>query len=197
MSTFGLAVVLVLYFIFWRDPKREKEWRKRYDKLVEDYNSLSSSYSCIERNLVPESREVSHDQAVKLAELGMDRDLYKLYFYLCEKIDGKRPESISTFIAESIGDTNKVWAKFTSPFPRVPCISDLYEIYLNKGGNLKLELDEIIEANIASEEKKTQILHSLFDRLVDMKGEFQTYIKNLSDGKEVTPYSERDVVAEV
>ena len=195
LSTFGLAVVLVLYFILWRDPKRDKDWRQRYDKLTGNYDSLSKSYNCIERNLVPESREVSHDQAVKLAELGLDRDLYKLYYYMCEKVDGRRPESVATFIAESIGDTNKVWTKFTSPFPRVPCISDLYGVYMNNGGTLKLELEKIFETDVPSEEKKDQILHLLFDNAVNMKGEFQIFLKNLNDGKEITPYNERAVAA--
>jgi hypothetical protein len=191
LSTFGLAVLLVLYFVLWRDPRQAKYWRERYDKLIENYNSLSKNYNHLEENLRPESRMCSPDQARNLAELGLDRDLYKLYYYMCEKVDGRRPESIATFIAESIRHTNDVWLKFKSPFLRVPHIGDLYGIYTNNGESLKQELEKIFEEKSPNEEKKLKLLNLLFENTVNMKNEFQKFIQNLSKGIEISPYHEQ------
>lgn len=196
LSTFGLAVLLVLYFVFVRDPKQAKFWQERYDKLADNYDNLSKNYIRLEEDLRPESRMCSDEQAVRLAELGLDRDLYKLYYFMCEKLDGRRLENVGTFMAESIRDTNDAWSKFKSPFLRVPRIGDLYGIYTNNGESLKVELEKIFQEDIPDEEKekkKAKLWNLLFQNTVNMKGDFQTFIQNLSNGKEVTPYNERDV----
>lgn len=195
LSTYGLAVVLVLYIFFWRDPRRDKYWRERYDKLVENYNSLSKSYDIVESNLIPERREISRDQAKGLANIGLDRDLYKLYFFMRGKLEDKRPESMATFIAESIRDTNDVWSRFVSPFPNVVHIGDLFAIYTNSGESLKLKLEEVLQADIPIEKKESEILKLLFENTENMKTEFQGFIKQLDEHKEVKPYKERAVAA--
>ena len=124
LGTFGLAVVLVTYFVFIRDPRRDKFWQEKYDMLLQDYNGLNTTYRelkksaediwdkqhgalqinfdelqrtykeltetyvRLETDLRPEIRMISQDQATKLAYIGLDRDLYKLYYYMCEKLDG-------------------------------------------------------------------------------------------------------------
>lgn len=191
LSTFGLAVVLVLYFVFVRDPKQAKFWQGRYDKLTDNYESLSKNYIRLEEDLRPESRMCSDEQAVRLAELGLDRDLYKLYYFMCEKLDSRRLENVGTFMAESIIGTNDAWSKFKTPFLRVPRIGDLYGIYTNNGESLKLKLNEILNEEIPNEEKKAKVWNLLFENTVNMKGEFQGFIQSLGNGKEVSPYHER------
>ena len=195
-STFGLAVVLVLYFIFVRDRAWEKFWRKRYDQLIGNYESLRDNYILLENDLRPESRRCSSEQAARLAELGLDRDLYKLYYYLCEKLDGRRLEDVGVYLAESIRDTNNAWSKFKSPFPRVPRISELYGAYSNNGESLKLQLDGILNEELPNEEKKAKLWNLLFGNTVNMKGEFQEFLQGLGNGKEVKPYHERAKVEE-
>lgn len=199
LSTFGLAVLLVLYFVFVRDPKQAKFWQERYDKLTDNYDNLSKNYIRLEEDLRPESRMCSDEQAIRLAELGLDRDLYKLYYFMCEKLDGRRLEDVGTFMAESIIGTNDAWSKFKSPFLRVPRIGDLYGIYTNSGESLKVELEKILQEDIPDEEKekkKAKFWNLLFQSAVNMKGEFQTFIQSLSNGKEVKPYHERAKVEE-
>ena len=195
LSTFGLAVVLVLYFVFVRDPKQAKFWQGRYDKLTDNYENLSKNYIRLEEDLRPESRMCSNEQAVRLAELGLDRDLYKLYYFMCEKLDGRRIEDVGTFMAESIIGTNDAWSKFKSPFPRVERIGDLYGNYTNNGESLKLELEKILKEDISNEEKKPNVWKLLFEDTVNMKGEFQGFIQSLGNGKEVRPYCERPETA--
>ena len=195
LSTYGLAVVRVLYIFFWRDPKRDKYWRERYDELVGNYNSLSKSYDIIESNLIPEKREISHEQAKGLANIGLDRDLYKLYYFMRGKLEDRRPESMGTFIAESIRDTNDVWSNFVSPFPNVERIGDLFAIYTNSGESLRLKLEEVLQEDIPIEKKESKILNLLFENTENMKTEFQGLIKRLDEHKEVKPYKERAVAA--
>lgn len=202
LSTFGLAVVLVLYFVFWRDPRqakfrRERDekqntfWKDRYDNLLQNYELLSKNYIRLEEDLRPESRRCSDEQAIRLAELGLDRDLYKLYYFMCEKLDGRRHEDIGTFMAESIIGTNNAWSQFKSPFPRVERIGDLYGNYTKNGESLKQELEKILEEDIPNEERKPKVWKLLFEDTVNMKGEFHGFIQSLNDGKEVSPYCER------
>ena len=195
LSTFGLAVVLVLYFVFVRDPKQAGYWQERYKKLIDNYDILSETYTRLREDLKPETRKCTSDQAKRLASIGLDRDLYKLYYYMCGKLEDKRPESIATFITESIRDTNDVWSEFISPFPRVEHIGDLYEIYTKNGESLKQKLEEIVQENIPTEKKKSQVLNLLFENTENMKTDFQGFIKDLAKGKEIKPYHERAVTA--
>lgn len=199
LGTFGLAVLLVLYFVLIYIPKKDKVWHKKYDDLItywqqkyeelsSNYTELSRDYHRMEENLFPESRECSKDQGTQLANLGLDRDLYKLYYYMSEKIDGRRREGIGTFIAESIRETNQAWAKFKSPFRNVPRIGDLYGVYTNSGESLKAQLEEIFEEEISEEDRKAKIWDLLLANTENMKTEFQQYLSNLSNGKEVVPY---------
>lgn len=202
LSTFGLAVVLVLYFVLWRDPRQTKFWQardqkqtqfwqERYDNLLKNYELLRDNYIRLEEDLRPESRICSNEQAKRLANLGLDRDLYKLFYYMCEKLDGRRRENIGVFIAESIRATNDAWSKFKSPFPRVPRFGDLYGIYTNNGESLKLLLEKILEDDIPDEEKKSKMWNLLFENTVNMKREFQEFIQCLDNGKEIRPYHEQ------
>ncbi|MHC4535240.1 MAG: hypothetical protein ACYS6K_14925 [Planctomycetota bacterium] len=200
ISTFGLAVLLVLYFVLIYIPKKDKVWMKKiddefkfmmkkYDDLTDNYNELSRHYYGIEQHLLPETRMCSKEQGTQLTNLGLDRDLYKLYYYTSEKIDGRRREDIGTFIAESIRATNEAWAKFKSPFQNVPRVSDLYDVYTNGGESLKVQLEEILNEGIPEEEKKFKIWNKLFSNTENMKREFQDCLHRLSNGKEVTRYN--------
>jgi len=188
LSTLGLAVVVVLYFVLVRDPKQAKCWRQRYDKLTENYDRLSENYIRLENDLRPESRMCREEQARNLVDLGLDRDLYKLYYYMCAKLDSRRLEDVCAFVEESISATNEAWSKFKSPFMKVPRIGDLYGIYTNSGESLKLELEEILKEKIPDEEKKAKVWNLLFTNTVNMKREFQELLQSLSNGKEVSPY---------
>lgn len=228
ISTFGLAVAIVVYFIFIRDPKHIKKLEETYEKLSEsykelkenyvksekahdefwedkytglhneyeklnrNYDKLKEDYMKIEESLHAEKRIMSDEQARRLCYNALDRDLYKLYRYCCEKLDGTRVEGISVFMQDTILDTNDVWSKFTSPFPKVPCITDLYGVYINMGGKLKKELQEIMEnADISDKnEKKDKIWIKLLDNTVNMKREFSYNLRKNEEGTEVQPYKE-------
>ena len=196
ISTFGLAVVLVLYFVFYRDPKHIRFWQTKYDDLSKNYGALSNDYTKLEASLHPESRMMSKEQALKLCYVALDRDFYKLYRRCCEKIDGARAEDVSVFIQESIIDTNEVWAKFTSPFPKVPRITDLYGVYKNKGGKLKNELQEIMDSAVPENEKKDLVWNKLLQNTINMKREFSENLQKLKQGTEVKPYKEPESVSE-
>jgi hypothetical protein len=199
LGTFGLAVLLVLYFVLRYIPKKDKEWQKRYDELIafwekkydellDNYTELSRNYQRLEEHLRPESRMCSKEQGTQLANLGLDRDLYKLQYYMSEKIDGRRREDVGTFIAESIRSTNEAWSKFKSPFQNVPRIGDLYGVYTNGGESLKVQLEEMFQEEIPEEDRKSKIWNLLLANTEKMKSEFQEFLHNLSNAKEVTPY---------
>ena len=107
LSTFGLAVLLVLWFVFVRDPKREKffrtqyeqvlvDYRKRYEQLSNNYKQLSKSCTKLAEDLQPDTRKMSPEQANALACIGLDRDLYKLFYYTCEKLEERDQQDVKT-----------------------------------------------------------------------------------------------------
>lgn len=196
ISTFGLAVVIVVYFIFIRDPKHIKFWQSKYDGLSKSYDQLSDHYQKLEASLHPEKREMSHEQATKICHLALDRDLYKLYYRICEKIDTEGVVDVNVFVEETILDTNETWSKFKSPFPRVPCITDLYGVYSNKGGKLKKEIEEIMNSNNNNEEKKGIIWNKLLKKTIGMKREFNEGLRKLDQGKTVEPFQEPENISE-
>jgi hypothetical protein len=192
ISTFGLAVLLVLYFVFIRDPKKDKFWQNRYDKLIDGYDHLKDNYIRLENDLRPESRIISDEQAINIADLGLDRDLYKLYYYMCEKIEGRRREGINFFIEDSIRITNIVWSKFKSPFPMVSQIGDLYGIYSSQEKSLEQKLEEIFNNDkLSNDDKKKLIWNKLIEDTKNMKKEFQEFIRKLREGREVVPFNMR------
>lgn len=188
VSTFGLGVVLAVYFVFFYIPKKDKFWQTKYDELIKNYEQLRDNYTRLLNAIEPETVKCNPEQGTKLAELGLDRDLYKLYFIASEKIDGRRREGVGVFIAESIRSTNQVWSKFRSPFQNVPRIGDLYGVYTSNGEPLKDQLEEMINEDIPNDDKKDKIWEFLRINTENMKREFQKLLDDLKDGKEVTPY---------
>lgn len=231
ISTFGMAAFLVLYFVLYRDPKRDDYWKSKYDELTNNYNTLSKNYNSLEKDLNetwhkqykslndqydglkeineslkenyvnmehdlrPEKRMMSKSQITKLAHLGLDRDLYKLFYYICAKLDGRRVEDLNTFVADSIRDTNETWSNFRSPFPKVPRIGDLYGYYKNNGGNLKVQLEEIMNSEGTEQEKKDKIWNKLLGDIVNMKREFDEYVHKLDieEGESIKEYQYSEI----
>lgn len=261
LGTFGLAVLLVLYFTFYRDPKRERDWQvknnkllndlqtkydqlmkdyvsinnklvsnlqTKYDQLMENYNSISqilndlqthadqlwesqceeirkqnrelrnaitdlnNSYSMLENDLRPHTRVISKEQASALANLGLDRDLYKLSYYMREKILGKKDADISTFVRDSILSTNQLWNMFVSPFPKHKNISELYDIYSMNGRPIEIELERIMNNNkLKDDERITQIWKLLLSSTVEMKIHFDGALKKLKTGDEIKQYTHK------
>ncbi len=194
ISTYGLAVLLVLYFVFIREPKKEKFWENQYSKLAENYEELSNNYRKLEESLKPHSRMCSIEQARNLADIGLDRDLYKLYYRMCEKIEGRSRDTIRSFIDDSIRITRNVWSKFKSPFIKVPYIGDLYGVYSIKDKNLEDNLQEIYDNDkLTNDEKKTNIWTKLRQDTIDMKNDFDGFLSKLEMGGEIISYTERKV----
>jgi hypothetical protein len=221
IATYGLATVIVIYIIFFRDPRRYEKLTKRYeillkdhhnliedfnkleealrkqykdefDNLCESYKKLREAYDKLQHDMQPETRPLSNTQAIEIAELGLDRDLYKLYYYTRQKLEGKTDESLDNFMAQSIMDTNKVWEHFISPFPKVPCIGKLYGVYKNQGGKLKKELEETLHDNNKEDDaKKVEIWDRLLKNTIAMKREFRRNIETLETGGEVNEYQEK------
>ncbi|MCU7918725.1 MAG: hypothetical protein KZQ95_10255 [Candidatus Thiodiazotropha sp. (ex Epidulcina cf. delphinae)] len=185
LSTFGLAVVLVIYFVFFRDRKRDEYFQSKYDLLEKDYRSLSDTYDRLENDLRPETRMCTDEQVARLAYLGLDRDLYKLHYYLSQKIDGRRQENIEYFIQDTIRATNESWFKFTTLFPKVPHITNLYPIYKLNGMTLKHELENIMQSDIPDQEKKDEIYNILAAHCVRQKQEMDENLNKHKQGSEV------------
>lgn len=227
LATYGLATLIVIYIIFFRDPRRhhqticdyrdlkrtyeqlnenflhlshaytelrkslEEKYKEEFDHLSQSYEELKEAYEKLEHDLKPETRSLSEEQAASLAEVGLDRDLYKLYYYICQKLDGKRVEDLDFFISDSIRKTNQAWAQFISPFPQVPCISDLYGVYKNHGGSLKRDLALILEdSDYSEEEKRNSVWNKLLNDTLEMKREFDGFIRSHRQHKEVHVYQE-------
>ncbi len=111
ISTFGLATFLVLYLILIRDPKtwkqldnNYKDLNKRfqevqtgsesygtledkYRELAESYKKLQETYNQLNEAIRPEIVKMTVIQSKKLNDTAIDRDLFKLFFRLSEKID--------------------------------------------------------------------------------------------------------------
>ena len=223
ISTFGLAVVLVLYFIFYRDPKQQKyfkvthqkllddlgerykglatdvttlkqcaetctQYGKQIDELTTEYNELNDSYKNLLSTFIPEKREMSSEQTRALGNIGLDRDLFKLYTRVCRYLDNDEKRDVGVVIQETINDTNETWERFKTPFPDVPRITHLYGVYSNKGGKLQEALGKILSSDDTDEEKKEKVWNKLTKIVIDMKQELQGNLQKLNDNKQVEPF---------
>lgn len=172
--------------------KLEQQYQQEYDKLCQSYEDLKGAYDRLEHDLKPETRRLSGEQASKLAELGLDRDLYKLYYYISEKLEGNRKEDLEYFIADSVRDTNQVWLKFISPFPGVPHIGNLYGVYKNHGGSLKADLAEILSnEEMSTDEKRLAVWKKLLNDTLNMKREFDSFLEMQRQHREVHEYQDK------
>jgi len=135
---------------------------------------------------------MSNEQARRLNDIALDRDLYKLFKHLCDKLDGVRSERIEVFLNDTVVDSNALWARFITPFPRVPRITHLYGMYVNGGSTLHEELQNIIDAYENDVARiKEAIWNKLLENTLNMKNEFQANLQNLEDGKGVEPYQQK------
>ena len=94
IATYGLATVIVIFIIFFRDPKRFNNLLDQYKQLDDRYNDLyvifrklQEDYRQLESDIHPQTRRISVDQVRHLVFIGLDRDLYKLYYLMSKKID--------------------------------------------------------------------------------------------------------------
>ncbi len=127
--------------------------------------------------------------------MGLDRDLYKLYYLISAKLEGARTETVDFFVQDSVLDTNDTWAGFRSPFPLVERIGGLYGMYKNKGSKLIKELEEIEASDATTIQKKEELWNKLLTNTQNMKQEFGDSINKLNSGREVTEYQEQRVAA--
>ena len=120
-------------------------------------------------------RKMNVQQAKKLNDIALDRDLFKLYHRVSQKIAGSNQYDINEFIKETIHDTNETWNEFLPPFQssELRSLTQLYEMYSNGGAKLKNKLEEILNSDSESEEKKKKVFSVLFDNAFKMKKYFR------------------------
>lgn len=141
----------------------------------------------IERTHIP---IMNIDQARALCFLGIDRDLYKLYYRLCQRIDTKdekNKQTISFCVRDCVFDTNQTWECFRSPFPNFINIRELYGIYKTNGEILQKELEEMEKKFTDKEELKREIWDKFLENTQNMKEEFLEYKKQLENNEEIKP----------
>ena len=219
IATYGLATLIVIFIIFFRDPRRfnvllnqykqlendykllaksynnldaiyrdmrkdiEKTYKLEYDQLDARYKALNTTflnlekdYQQLEADIHPETRRISVAQARHLTFIGLDRDLYKLYYLMSKKIDFNTDASIENFVRESIRLTNDTWNNFRSPFSKIKHIGSLYEIYSNQGTGLKEKLDKLFNQETDSnDKKKTELWNMLLKNTLDQKQKFDEF----------------------
>lgn len=213
LSTYGLATLLVLWFILWRDRRLWNELnqrykdlnhryeelqgqfnaydslRKRYRELTDHFQILNESYINLSECIRPETVKMSTQQTKKINDTAIDRDLFKLYVRICEKIENKRQDDLPTFLKETILDTNETWEDFRPPFrnPKVRSLTDLHAMYLNSGGQLKHELEKIIDSDVEDKEKKENVFNLLSVNAINMKNQLRDYLRKEEKGEPFEP----------
>ena len=127
-----------------------------------------------------ETGKMTFEQAQKLNDLAIDRDLYKLYHRVCQKIDDKKEEGLISFIQETIVDTYDTWRAFQTPFKdsRFHYLSDLYEMYSGKINELEKLVENIIDSENPPEEKKKVVFSLLYKNVISMKTHFRNCVQN-------------------
>lgn len=210
ISTFGLSVLLVLYFVFYRDPRHWNRLNRRYKELYakysDEYRTLSSSYETLKdaheklkrtfeelsTNVRPGIVKMDESQAKKLHDLAVDRDLYKLFFRICEKLNRSSLKGVKIFLQETINDTNETWGLFPPPFhnPEIRSLTDLYGMYINKGADLRIKLNEILNSTASELEKKEAAFNLLLNNATNMKTSFQENLSRHRQGINVEQYNE-------
>jgi hypothetical protein len=137
-------------------------------------------------------------QSKKLNDIAIDRDFFKLYFRVCEKIENYSQDSISAFIKESILDTNETWAEFIPPFSQtgIKSLKDLYLMYSNGGAKLNAQIENICASNTSKEDKKRETYSLLRKMALDMKSHFRTCLENEEKGHSVTQFNSAQAAIE-
>ena len=211
LSTYGLATLLVLWFVLWRDRRlwndlsqRYKDLNYRYEQMHNQYNeyeSLRNSYKELSENyknlnesyveltecIRPETIRMSALQTKKINDTAIDRDLFKLYVRICGKIDDKRQDDLQTFLKETILDTNETWEEFRPPFrnPKIRSLTDLYAMYTNSGGKLKSEIEKIYDSDLEDIDKKENVFNLLSENAINMKNQLRDYLRKEDKGESI------------
>lgn len=127
---------------------------------------------------------LNNKQAKKINNIAIDRDLYKLYYRFCEKVDGTNEEEMYSFIEETIEDTIGTWDLFRPPFSdnKIDSLAKFYDIYLDNGRKLKEQLEKAFNSENPPEEKKKKVFALLRKTAVEMKEHFQMCWDNCEKG---------------
>ena len=133
-------------------------------------------------------------QSKKLNDLAIDRDFFKLYFRVCEKLDGYNQDDVNAFIRESILDTNETWGEFIPPFPKseIKSLKDLYQMYSNNGVKLQAQIEKIIGSDNSIEDKKKEVYSLLRKMALDMKSHFRVCLENEEKGDPILPFNSEE-----
>jgi len=172
------------------EPGEQSESTERSDReLLGEVLALSRSiaegFAEFQQNLKPETRFISVEQMIALVDLGLDRDIYKLYHRITQNIEARSANDISLMIKEAIIDTNYHWEKFRSPFPPVPMISDLFTIYREGGKTLNNRLCQIVQAEVTVEDKKNQYWQVLVESAIRMKRGVRELVRKYREGEDI------------
>ena len=169
IGTYGLSVVLVVYYVFFL---RKKEMDK-YSELANKFGDLNRSYIQLRNDLKPNKRIISIDQTRSVGELGLDRDYYKLYkrmIELCEKWEADNSVNaeirIENYMVESIIDTIKSWEHFTTP---IGSLKKHFTDTKTDGEELGEILCNLVKSDKTTNEKIRTIDALLLNRVLDSK----------------------------
>ena len=169
-----------------REPSEsaERPDRELLGDVLALTRSLSERFNDFQQNNKPETRSISTDQMIALVDLGLDRDLFKIYYRITQYLEGDSEFSINIFIKETILDTNEKWDRFRSPFPLLH-IPDLFTTY-RKGGELLIKkLRYAIQADVTLEEKKDKVFDILVSSTVDMKKGVRELVRKYLEGEDI------------
>ena len=124
--------------------------RARCDERVDVNKALARANNRALRIADPMAPELTIEQTETLCDIGLDRDRYKLHYYLSQTVEGVQHYRFDYFLAHTIWNTKKVWSKFDGAFPEKDPVSNLYEPYATDGEALKQRLDDIMKNDSVS-----------------------------------------------
>ena len=162
-------------------------FRNRYRELSDNFQNLNESYVNLSECIRPETIRMSTLQTKKINDTALDRDLFKLYVRICEKIDNKRQDDLHTFLKETILDTNETWEEFRPPFrnPEIHSLTDIYPMYINSGSQLKSEIEKICDSDLEEIIKKERVFNFLSENTVNMKNQLRDYLRKEEKGEPI------------
>lgn len=169
----------------------ENVWKMHCESPQTDYKSLRTDYERVLGELDPKQRSLDNEQARALCHACLDRDLYKLFYFVREKIRGREQRSVESHLQETILDTRYAWNQFKSPFPTVLKIFNLFGIYKDSGSSLVQNINSLIGDELSEDDKIARARGKLLEITIGMKGEFDECLQKLETQRadEILPYS--------
>jgi len=137
LGTYGLAVFLVLFYVFKIHPTQDKARKELLESMERDKKVWFSMISNMQKALGQSTRPLSAQETRTLAELGLDRNKFALIHAICnnpkmfEGTDNPE-ERLESIARDTMHDTRSKWDDFVVLLGEYTSLGKFFEVHSEK-----------------------------------------------------------------